>query len=190
MKNLPERKHTRLKDYDYSQAGAYFITICVKDKQKLLGSIVGGNTVGGAARCCACSTQGDPYIELTEIGESVKRRIEHINDFDNAQTLGDIRYGCKVEKYVIMPNHVHLLITITGGSPSVAQAQRLAATPTMAIIPRTVNALKSLTSKEFGKTLWQRSYHDHIIRNENDYQRIWQYIDDNPIRWADDRYYF
>ena len=160
VKDLPVRKSNRLKDYNYSQAGCYFITICVKDRQELLGRVVGD------------AAFGVPSVELTATGEIVKRRIERINQTSNR----------RVDKFVIMPNHVHMLLALSDGTPR-------AASPTKAVIPQTINAFKSLTTKECGFSIWQRSFHDHIIRDEAEYQRIWQYIDENPQRWNEDCYY-
>ena len=83
----------------------------------------------------------------------------------------------------LVPNHIHLMIMVTGWRD--AQC----ASPTKSVIEKVVNALKSITSRQFGETLWQRGYHDHIIRNEAEYLRIWQYIDENPGKWAEDKYY-
>ena len=162
MGGLPKRKSIRLKTYDYSQNGAYFITICTQDRLELLGKIVGD------------AAFGVPHIELTPIGKIVSRHIENINNGN----------GFFMEKHSIMPNHIHLLVRVENdiGTPK-------AASPTKAIIPQMVNALKGLSTKEYGKPLWQRSYHDHIARNEAEYLKIWQYIDENPARWAEDKYY-
>ena len=160
MKDLPIRKSNRLKDYDYSQTGCYFITICVKDGVHLFGQIV------------ESAALGIPHITLSKAGEMVKTHIENINH----------QNGVTLDQYVIMPNHVHLLIRIKSGTPR-------AASPTKAAIPLIVNALKGLTSKQFGETIWQRSYHDRIVRDEEEYQRIWQYIDENPARWREDCFY-
>ena len=75
-----------------------------------------------------------------------------------------------------MPNHVHLLINTTGGD---------GAPPLQDIIKR----FKTYTTKMYGKSFWQRSFHDHIIRGEEDYKKIWEYIDTNVIRWEYDCYY-
>ncbi len=80
-----------------------------------------------------------------------------------------------IEKYVIMPNHVHMLIVRTEA--------------TSRALALDVNAFKSLVSKAVGHSVWQRGYYDHIIRNETDYQNHWQYIEDNPAKWCDDPYY-
>jgi hypothetical protein len=66
---------------------------------------------------------------------------------------------------------------------------RRGASPTKAVIPQIVQSLKSMTTRQFGFNMWQRSYHDHIIRNEIEYHHIWQYIDKNPEKWIEDRYY-
>ena len=85
---------------------------------------------------------------------------------------------------MIMPNHIHVLLTVNmeNGTPR-------AASPTKAIIPRFVAALKRLVNKEVGSNLFQRSYHDHIIRGEKDYLKIWEYIDNNPKQWELDCFY-
>ena len=169
MKEYPNRKVNRLKNYNYSQDGAYFITICVKEKHEILGEIV----VGDAAL-------GVPSVHLTETGEMVKQHIEQINN---------VHEYVRLDKYIIMPNHIHLIVSITNETQHTTSGTPRAASPTKAVIPKIVNALKSLTSKNFGGSIWQRSYHDHIIRNEAEYQKIWEYIDTNPIRWETDEYH-
>lgn len=156
--DLPKRKPTRLKNYDYSNNGYYFITICTDKKQCLLGHIVGEDL-------CAL-----PSIKLTAIGETVKNSLEYINT----------KYDCiKIDKFVIMPNHIHLIIAKqTGGHGD----------PPLQIF-NIIGDLKSFTTHEYGKTLWQRTFHDHIIRDEKDYLRIWNYIDTNPQKWKDDCFY-
>jgi len=172
----PNRKHIRLKDFDYSNAGCYFITICIEDRRELLGKIAGDDahivppflrpSVGDAAL-------GVPRVKLTPTGEMVKKHVEHINK---------LSAHIHLDHYVIMPDHIHLLVSIEIGTPR-------AASPTKAAIPQLVNALKSLTSKKFGETLWQRSYHDRVIRNHAEYLEIWRYIDQNAAKWAEDEYY-
>ena len=161
---LPKRKPTRLKGYDYSTPGAYFITICVKDKKQLLSNIVG---------------QGLAPAEnqLTLYGNIAKEQIE----------LLESRYhGIKIDKYVIMPNHIHILLSnydvTAGASPC----------PTISDI---ICAFKSITTRMCRKVgfkephFFQSSFHDHIIRGEKDYLKIWEYIDTNPIRWKYDCFY-
>ena len=86
-----------------------------------------------------------------------------------------------IDKYVIMPNHVHLLITI-----DYSNGRQRAASPTISDI---VKGIKSLTKKYTGEDLFQRSFHDHIIRDRADYLKIWEYIDTNPLKWHADCFY-
>ena len=160
MKNeLPKRKPTRLKGYDYSTSGAYFLTICVKGRKQLLSKIVGD----------------DAYIvpqnNLSEIGLICDKYINNIN----------IKYeNVTIDKYVIMPNHIHLLIFLNG--------TMRASSPTKNV-ETIIRSFKTMVTKEIGQSIWQRSYHDHIIRGEKDYQKIWEYIDTNVIRWDKDCFY-
>ncbi|MBO5007946.1 MAG: transposase [Clostridia bacterium] len=156
---LPKRKPTRLKGYDYSTPGAYFLTICVKDKKQLLSKIVGDDE--GIV----------PQNNLSEIGLICDRYINNIN----------IKYeNVTVDKYVIMPNHIHLIVFLHG--------TMRASSPTKNI-ETIIRSFKTMVTKEIGNSIWQRSYHDHIIRGEKDYRKIWEYIDTNPIKWELDCFY-
>ena len=159
-----ERKKLRLANYNYSQTGAYFITLCTKNKQCIFGDVVGDGV------------HDIPELVLTERGKFVKQQIE---------TMNSIYEDINVEKYIVMPNHVHLLIRIykadagSSGTP----------TPTNDTIPRFVSTLKRFCNKHFGENVWQRSYNDHIVRDEKDYLNIWQYIDCNYLKWKADCFY-
>lgn len=85
-----------------------------------------------------------------------------------------------VDKYVIMPNHIHMLLSING--PMRASA------PTKSI-ECIIRSFKTLVTKEIGLSIWQRSFNDHIIRGEPDYKNIWNYIDTNVMRWEKDCFY-
>jgi len=155
---LPNRKPTRLKNYDYSSSGYYFVTICTHNKQNILCDIVGEGL-------CAL-----PSIKLSAIGQTVDESINFINDkYENI---------C-VDKYVIMPNHLHLIIAIKSGGHGDPPLQ----------LYDLIGNLKSFTTHKYGHILWQRSFHDHIIRGEKDYLKIWNYIDVNPQKWRDDCFY-
>ena len=221
---LPKRKVNRLPEYDYSGSGAYFITICVRDKSPILCSIIpaadartSGPAVGGEAKpgpslapvggeakrgpspapvgadvkpgpspapVGADAKPGPsptpvgadaligPKCQLSAKGQTVRKYIESMSRTE----------GVNVDKYVIMPNHIHLLISIDSG-PMRASA------PT-ASIPGIIRSFKGLVTKALGENIFQRSYHDHIIRNEADYLLHWNYIDTNPARWDKDEYYF
>ena len=155
---LPQRKSSRLKHFDYSTNGKYFVTVCTHEKKKLLSSI---EYVGEGL--CAL-----PQIELTEIGKIVDESIK----FTNENTEGVI-----IEKYIIMPNHIHLLIELTAGGHGNPPLQDV------------VGKIKSYTTHKYGEKLWQRSYHDHVIRNEESFQNIWDYVEANPARWKKDCFY-
>ncbi len=162
---LPKRKQIRLSGFDYISGGAYFITICTHERKNILSNIVGEGL-------CAL-----PTINLMPIGEVVKQSIEYINNnYDNVF----------VDKYVIMPNHVHLIIQIqTGGHGDPTGGHGDPPLRVYDIIGR----FKSFTNSKYNSRLWQRSFYDHIIRDENDYLNVWNYIDTNALKWADDCYY-
>ena len=104
------------------------------------------------------------------------------------QNTGTVYENVKLDCFVIMPNHIHCIITLQNGLSSAGSGSPWAATPTTTI-PKIVNSFKTLTSKKYGQTLWQRNYHEHIIRNENELQRIRQYIQNNPANWQEDKYF-
>ena len=160
----PKRKTIRLKEYDYNTPGYYFITFCTKDKKKLLCDIVGTGLLDG------------PKVYLTAYGEIANRQLQYMKEF-----YEDIR----LEKYVIMPNHIHLLLQIldVGNGPSGRPV------PTNSKIARFVGTFKRFCNKKYHFDIWQGRSHDHIIRSEKDYLKIWEYIDNNPAKWADDCFY-
>ena len=91
----------------------------------------------------------------------------------------------KLEKYVIMPNHIHLLIRISGCENGLSGKP----VPTNSKIAQFVGTFKRFCNREYGTNIWQARSHDHVIRNEHDYLKIWAYIDNNPAKWAEDCFY-
>ena len=157
--DLPKRKPTRLKEYDYSTPGAYFITICTKDKKELLSKIVGDDA------------HIVPKNSLSEFGLICDKYINNIN----------VKYeNITIDKYVIMPNHIHLIIFLYGTMRASSPTKNIATI---------IRSFKTMVTKEIGNSIWQRSYHDHIIRGEKDYLKIWEYIDNNPLKWELDCFY-
>lgn len=160
---FPKRKPNRLENYDYSLSNVYFITICTHNKEKILLHIVG---------------EGFPLPKLSCAGKITDKMINLIS----------VKYAeAKIEKYVIMPNHIHLLLSLNTekgrGNPS----------PTVNTI---IGWLKYQTTKEInnqngnvGKKIFQRSFYDHIVRNQQDHNEIWDYIENNPLKWKEDRFY-
>lgn len=180
---FPKRKEIRLKEYDYSANGAYFVTVCTKDRKNILSTIrVGGahtpsaNVSPHSGRRPCRRTLDAPIVKLTEIGKSIENNIIKMN----------VLYeNIKVKDYVIMPNHIHLIITVKENGRSGAPAP----TRANARIPRYVSTLKRFVNKECKCDIWQRSYYDHIIRNEADYMEKQKYILANPGKWVEDEYY-
>ncbi|MBQ3137365.1 MAG: transposase [Clostridia bacterium] len=164
--DLPKRKSIRLKDYDYSSNGAYFITVCTKNREKILCNI----SVGDGAHDVPMA--GDISLQLTNIGKIVEKYILSAKNMK----------GVNIDNYIIMPDHIHLLLRIN--NPDYCGTSR-APSPTNFLVPRAVSVMKRLINKEVGENIFQRSYHDHIIRTENDYLDAWSYIDSNPRLWLE-----
>lgn len=160
-----KRKQLRLKGWDYSNNGVYFITICTYEKKMMLSKIY--------RRGDPC---GRPIIEYSVLGKIADNTIKVIED----------KFNVKINKYVIMPNHIHMIIIVDVDNRTTARV-----VPTN--ISNIVSAYKSIVANEYIKEcnkrnvnmgkLWQRSYYDHIIRNEQDYQDAWNYIECNPVKW-------
>lgn len=224
MKYNPQKHHRRsirLKGYDYSQAGAYFITICTKDRQCLFGDIINGEMI------------------LNEMGKIA---------YDEWLKTPELRPNVSLDVFAIMPNHMHGIIVINddntgrgelhspnndiinesdppnielnrpnhivhdrqhrgefdspndiiyGGEFDSPLPGAQSSTPFRSPsnnIGAIVRGYKSSVTKQinllnYGGSVWQRNYHEHIIRNERSYQRIYDYIIDNPKNWIDDRFY-
>ena len=163
----PNRKPNRLPDHDYSTPGAYFVTICAAGRKPIFSRVVsGGNGINVGEGLAP------PALALMPCGHIIEDEIRAV----------ETRYpSIRVERYVIMPDHVHVLFSVSeragGASPS----------PT---ITDAVRVIKSVSAVRCRKTLgmkeiWQRSFYDHVVRNEADYREIAEYIDTNPARWAE-----
>ena len=169
QKELPKRKTTRWQNFDYDRSDVYFITVCTKN------------------RTCRLSHVGDgaldvPYNKLTAEGEIVQRHL-----------LSHLTPDLCIEKYIIMPNHVHFLLFVrsefAGTSRAPSPTSKLPPSPTNRIVPRFVSTFKRYCRAEIGEKIFQRSYHDHVIRNQDEYNRIWSYIERNPEFWKKDCFY-
>lgn len=158
---FPKRKPNRLQGYDYAANGGYFITICTKDRQNLFWDDVG-----------AAISRPQDAPALSPHGVIVNRAVLAISQhYPRIEVL----------KYCIMPNHVHLILLLCA-----EENGRLIAAPTISTV---IGQMKRIVSKEAGASLWQKSFHDRIIRNEMEYQKIWNYIDTNPMKWKEDCFY-
>ncbi len=153
---LPKRKKIRLEGYDYSTCGAYFVTICVADRNALLWN-VGAN----------CVRPHEP--SLSNIGETIDNEILKLNTiYDNVF----------VDKYCIMPDHIHMIIFI--------MPDETGRTQFAPAVSRIIKQFKGSITKQIGFSIWQKSFNDRIIRNEYGYHEVWQYIDQNPLKWKED----
>jgi len=168
---MPIRKPNRLKDYDYSFDGAYFVTICSKNHQELFACI---DTV---ENCLPTGKQPIYHLKLTQIGEIIENEIKELSC-----TYKDVN----VDYHVIMPNHVHMIIIIYESDRRQVTNRRQNAAPT---ISRMIGQWKRAVTIKAGRLIWQKSFYDRIIRNEEEYRKIWEYIDTNPQRWKDDEYF-
>ena len=164
-KDFPKRKDLRLKRYDYSSAGAYFVTICVKDRKRLLSDIIKPVGVGAL---------DDPQIRLTPIGEIVEKYLLSSENIP----------GVKIDRYVIMPDHIHAIIFLDPDKYVLRQGgSSRAPTPTNEMLPHIVSTFKRFCNKEIRNNIFQRGYIEHIIRDREDYETRRKYIYENPKRW-------
>ena len=168
---LPKRKSNRLESYDYSSTGAYFVTVCVKGRKRILSEII--KHVGGGAL-------DDPRIRLTEFGKIVEKNLLSSENIS----------GVKIDRYVIMPNHIHAIIFLNSNKyAGNKNGSSRAPTPTNEMLPHIISTFKRFCGKEIGNDIFQRGYVDHIIRDREDYEEHLKYISENPVRWHDDELY-
>jgi REP element-mobilizing transposase RayT len=171
-----QRRTLRLKGYDYSQAGAYFITLCTQNRACLFGNVVDGQ------------------MRLNAMGFIVA---------EEWRKTAEIRKEMELGEWVVMPNHFHGILVITNPRRNIACCRGVARnaptsrmseiSPKPGSIPATVRAFKSAVSKRIselqgvpGTSVWQRNYYEHFIRNDESLNHIRQYIFDNPAQWATD----
>jgi len=145
------QKRRRLANYDYKTSASYFIKICTIQRLN-------------------CFWKKDVFqnadaIELTEQGFCVKNAIETIEQ----------AYPCVfLDHYTIMPNHIHLLLTLNDSETSVSSI---------------INQTKGKITRQLGYSVFQKSFHDHVIRTPAEFERVWDYIENNPRKWNEDMYY-
>ena len=187
------RKNTRLPGYDYNTPGAYFLTLCTENRRCLLARIVETDLLDG------------PKIELLHYGKIAAQYINQLNNFYD---------HISVESYVIMPNHVHILLQVKGEGPSrtpvPTDGDRMREGPSRTPVPtdggatregpsvtklqnsvvsRFVSTFKRFCNKEYGQNIWQSRSYDHVIRDQEDFDKHLQYIYENPFGWQKDEFY-
>jgi REP element-mobilizing transposase RayT len=179
--NINHRRSIRLKGFDYSSKGMYFVTICTQNRENLFGEIVSDKMV------------------LNIAGKMVERwYLELTNKYSNLQ--------CGVN--IIMPNHFHCIVEIVGADlcvcpelPQITQSIEIQGRHAGLPLPEIIQWFKTMTTNEyikmvkqnllppFNKRIWQRNYYEHIIRDEDEYYRVIEYIQNNPMLWGNDCYY-
>ena len=187
MKYNPDIHHRhsiRLKNYDYSEEGYYFVTICVNNRSNSFGGITAGKMV------------------FNNVGQMI---------FDIWDEIPKYYGGIDIDEFQIMPNHIHGIV-IVGAAPcgrpepdgeheTKQQGQARGPAPTRLSLSNILERFKSLTTKKyingvksnnwqpFNKRLWQRNYYEHVIRDEEELNYIREYIVSNPDKWEEDEYY-
>ena len=155
MNELPKRKPIRIEDYDYSTPGAYFITVCTANREKIFWNAVGADIIR------------PENVPLSPIGKIVEQGISQIAEhYENVV----------VDKYCVMPDHIHMILGIESDATG-----RMVSAPTVSTV---VGSMKRWVSKQIGRQIWQKSFYEHTIRNQQDYDEIWEYIENNPLKYA------
>ncbi len=171
----PNRQSRRLRGYDYTQNGAYFITICTEGRQLILGNTVGATPCG---RPPLRNHPGHPDKMIEKWLLKLESKFPGIDICD----------------YVIMPNHIHFIVrkmddqTNSGDHMGSPLRDIVGWFKTMST-NEYIRGVKNNLYIPFTKRLWQRNYYEHIIRDENDYLRIAEYIQNNPLNWEQDSLY-
>ncbi len=168
--SLPVRKNLRLDSWNYAAKSAYFITICTKNREHLFWDEESALPYHRRGAQCAPAAA----VPLNATGRLVRFAIQQIPSHYSTVS---------VDRFVIMPNHIHMILWIQQEEPS---AGRTLCAPT---VSRIVKQLKGAVTKQLGYSVWQRSFYDHILRNEDDYLLTVQYIDENPLKWELDPYH-
>ena len=162
-KEIRHRRSLRLKEYDYSQAGAYFVTICVQRRECVLGKVQDGE------------------VSLSSLGNIV------------AESWAWLEVGyfqVSLDAWVVMPNHIHGIIVLTDGRGGSRTAPTTKPKPLGRLIgafktisTKRINAMRRAPATRF----WQRNFYEHVIRNESALSRVREYIVNNPLHWELDR---
>ena len=165
---LPNRKTIRVQNYDYNTTAVYFLTICTQNRRCLLSRVVGTGVLDG------------PSIELTDYGKIADKCINQLDHFYD---------HISVERYVIMPNHIHLLLWVKNAGSQNGPSRTPVPTVQNSVVSRFVSTFKRFCNKEYGENIWQRGSYDHIIRDKQDYETRAKYIHENPMVWYYDELY-
>ena len=157
--DLPKRKSIRYKNFDYSQCGSYFITICTRNRENLFWDM---------KKVYQTKQTNDlehiinsEFLPLNNVGKIIEK---------NLMVWQNTYKNVKIENFVIMPNHIHLIVSILGSESGNKNPD----------VSRMVSQFKARVTKETGQSIWQKSYFDHIIINEKEFNNYFDYIESNP----------
>lgn len=163
---LPNRQSIRLRDFDYAQNGAYFVTICTAQRLCLFGTISAGET------------------QLSPVGQVVSSRWLDLPAHTN---------GLMLDAWVVMPNHLHGIVVLIGNTPARIDTGVGPRGPAQASLGAVIGGFKSAVSRQVTaerltlvRPIWQRNYHERIVRNDRELDSLRRYIADNPTRWEND----
>ncbi len=161
----PTRKPLRLAGFDYSQCRSYFITFCTREKQPLLWDM---KTAEALRRKFDLLSDADSFVPpLSAMGRAALRGISNIPQIYDAVSA---------EVHCIMPDHIHLILQIhpdENGLPRPAPS-----------VSRVIQQLKASVSRETGQRIWQKSFFEHVLRNQEEYNKACEYMAYNPVKWA------
>jgi REP element-mobilizing transposase RayT len=166
--DIHHRRSVRLRDYDYSGAGAYFVTICVANRECLF-----GETADGVMR------MNDAGLAVAECWQAVPDHFPQV----------------ELDEFVVMPNHLHGIIVIDRRDTACrAQVEESFSRPISGSLPTIIRSFKSAATKRInqfrdnpGAPMWQRNYYERVIRDEQELDGIRQYITGNPAQWVEDK---
>jgi len=169
---IHRRRSIRMKDYDYSQAGAYFVTICTWNKKCIFGEVENAE------------------IRMNECGQVVRNEWLHTEN---------IRSNVELDAFIVMPNHVHGILIIVDDGRGVLQyasTKKHGFSSPSQTLGSIIRGLKSSVTKiinqirnSHGVPVWQRNYYEHVVRNEPELNKIREYIINNPLNWKTDENY-
>ena len=157
---FPKRKILRLQNFDYTSNFAYFVTVCTHEMRCLFGSVKDGE------------------MHLNEAGRMVREQVHAIQNGESVV----------MENYVVMPNHIHLIVKLLKAEQPISLPEVMRRFKS-SVSTKYIQGVKRKKFPPFEKKIWQDSYHDRIIRNQAEFDMVYTYIENNPLKWELDRYY-
>ena len=160
------RKGNRIPGYDYSTEGAYFLTVCTLNRKQILSKLPIGTGLPD------CPENMKPV--LSKYGKIAEKYICKMDTFYD---------HISVDRYVIMPDHIHFLLTICYPKGQSGTLVPTESNRRNSEVSKFISTFKRFCNKECGLNIWQGRYYDHVIRNQQDYNEVWEYIENNPRQW-------